>query len=293
VDGAIVTPEAQFAGDAFVALRTGTLAPTRDDIIAFVTGHWRFRIWKHPAPTDWPDMSGCATADALCSRILGHLVSDYAAARGRPEARIWIDHTPEHLRRVRELSRAEVRLSGVHLIRDGRGVAASMGKVDWGPKGIATLAHWWALRIAEGCVAVQILDAEGHSIRYDDIVAAPEQALRGLCTDLGLPYSPELLTSRALDVLDYTRHQHKSVGLRPNPDRATAWQKDLSPREQEIFEAIAGNVLQLLDYPRFHPDARAESFAERVGTWLKHNPVRRRLVKRARRKRNAALVGGS
>lgn len=290
VDTAIVTPEAQFAGEAFTALRDGTLAGNQKDITDFITGHWRYQIWKHPVPTDWPDMSDCASADSLCSRILGHLVSDYAAQRGRPGARIWVDHTPKNLRHVRDMSRSDLRLSLVHLIRDGRGVAASMKNVDWGPKDIATLASWWATRIAEGLAAEKFLGDGSTSIRYDDIVTDPEAGFRSLCADLGLTYTPKILTSRALEVPDYTRAQHKAVGHSPNPARAVAWKQDLSSREQEIFEASAGDVLQLLGYARLHPKARRQNSVERIGTWLKYNPVQRRFVKHARQRRRARMI---
>jgi hypothetical protein len=42
---AIVTPEAQFASEALAAVASGRVAATPRDIIGFIAGHWRFRIW--------------------------------------------------------------------------------------------------------------------------------------------------------------------------------------------------------------------------------------------------------
>lgn len=291
VDRTIVTPEAQFAAEAFAAIETGDLKPNPDDIIAFVTNHWRYQIWKDPLPQSWPSFDDCVDGAAICTRVVGHIVEEHARHQGRPDARIWIDHTPEHLRAVDTLRKhAGFELSAVHLIRDGRGVAASMQNVDWGPQDIVTLAHWWQARIAEGFAAQLLLGSQATPVNYEDIISDPTTAFDKLCADLGLTYSPTMLSSQALKVIDYTRAQHKAVGLQPDPDRATAWKNSLSSRDQEIFEAIAGNTLALLGYERGFLHPRPQTRFEAISALLRQNPVRRRLVKRARKQRRKQIL---
>jgi hypothetical protein len=73
---------------------------------------------------------------------------------------------------------------------------------------------------------------------------------------------------------------------------AAAWTTALSPREQEILDSVAGPVLTFRGYPRRFPDPRAQHRLESIGTWLRHNPVRRRWVKAIRPRRRTALLAG-
>jgi hypothetical protein len=288
-ENAIVTPEAQFASEALAAVRAGTLDPTPEAIVAFITSHWRFQIWNEPAPTTWPDFSGCRSGASICSLVIGHLVSEYARRHGKENARVWIDHTPRHLRAIPDLETSDFELSAVHLIRDGRGVAASMKNVDWGPRDVASLAHWWNARIAEGFAAERALGGRATNMRYDDLVMNPEAALKQLCRDLNIDYSERMLTSQALRVVDYTKSQHKLVGSSLDPSRVAAWESSLSKREQEIFESISGDALRLLGYKRLFPNARSPSFLERLHTAIMYNPVRLRLLRHRRRRRRSAM----
>jgi hypothetical protein len=243
-------------------------------------------------PETWPDLTGCATGGALCSAILGRIVSNYARRHGKPDACVWIDHTPEHLRSIPDLLTSSLAVHGVHVLRDGRAVAASMKAVDWGPRDVVPLAEWWLARVAEGFAATQLLEDRAAQLRFEDLLADPEAELRRLCTTLGLDYSAAMPTSRALAVPDYTRLQHRHVGHAPDASRAEAWRRELPRREQELFEAVAGDALRLLGYPRLFPKPQARGPLERVGSWLIHNPARRRMVKHVRRRRRAALLHG-
>jgi hypothetical protein len=228
---------------------------------------------------------------AMCAAILGRIVSDYARHMGKPDARVWIDHTPEHLRAIPALAASGFDLRGVHVLRDGRGVAASMKAVDWGPRDAAALAEWWLARIAEGFAAERLLGQRAASVRFEDVLVEPEAALRRLCAALGLDYSDDMPISQALRVVDYTRAQHRFVGRKPDPARAEAWKTALSAREQEVFESIAGPALALLGYSRGFAAPQAQGRLERVGMWLVHNPVRRRWIKHGRLRRRAAVLG--
>ena len=155
---------------------------------------------------------------------------------------------------------------------------------------MASLAHWWLARLAEGFAAERALGPNASSVRFEDFVQGPEDTLRTLCGDLGLTYRDAMLTSGALHVTHYTRGQHQFVGRPPDPSRVTAWHTALSPREQEVFEHLAGDALRLLGYDRRFIAPRPASRLERLKTWLIHNPLRRRWVKHLRQKRRAALL---
>ncbi|MEM6888575.1 MAG: sulfotransferase [Pseudomonadota bacterium] len=291
-DGVIVTPEAQFASDAFRALTSGRLAPATEDIIGYLINHWRYRIWNDPVPTDWPDVSACRDKHAVCARLISHIVRQHARLRGCAGATVWVDHTPEHLGRSPDLVKSGIALSAVHLIRDGRGVAASMRGVDWGPRDAAALAHWWLAQLAQGLAAEQCV-ATDTCVRahFEDLVADPARSLETICDALDLSFSSAMLSSRALKLVAYTQAQHRAVGLKADQARATAWQQCLGARDQEVFEHIAGDALAMLGYPLGYSQPRPRSRMETLIAHLQDNAVRRRMVKwRRRRRRTRSLA---
>ncbi|CAL9390781.1 hypothetical protein SUDANB6_01254 [Streptomyces sp. enrichment culture] len=50
-----------------------------------------------------------------------------------------------------------------------------------------------ALRYMEAVEAARTADAGGHTVRYEDITAAPEEQMRRLCAFLGVDYEPAML----------------------------------------------------------------------------------------------------
>jgi hypothetical protein len=50
-------------------------------------------------------------------------------------------------------------------------------------------------------------------------------------------------------VPEYTLKQHALVGKEPDASRVDAWEKELTPRQIEIFEFYTGDLLRYLGYP--------------------------------------------
>jgi hypothetical protein len=99
-EAAIVTPEAQFATEALAAVAVGQLPPDpRAGSSPSSPGTGGSASGMSRCPPRGPTLRPARTVP-LCSAILGHIVADYARRHGKPEARFWIDHTPEHLRAV-------------------------------------------------------------------------------------------------------------------------------------------------------------------------------------------------
>jgi hypothetical protein len=88
-----------------------------------------------------------------------------------------------------------------------------------------------------------------------------------------------------------TLDQHRLVGSAPRVERSWAWKEELSPRQIEIFESIAGNVLHHLDYEtlywpravphrsieRYRLEAKEFVYREVVNRWKKRLRYRRAL----------------
>lgn len=79
---------------------------------------------------------------------LGQLVLDvvdpYAFGRGGRE---WAESTPDNAAAARSLLHVLPTARVVHVVRDGRDVAASVVTMPWGPDGLDEALDWWATRL--------------------------------------------------------------------------------------------------------------------------------------------------
>ena len=225
--------------------------------------HWRFKIWQLEIdPADAPKSSYVD--------LLHWLVRSYAAAHDLTGS-VWVDHTPENINYAPTLLKAFPNTQMVHIIRDGRAVANSIMPLDWGPNTIIRAATWWKGIVRQG-VAVE----EAHPsarivrVRYEDLVFEPEVTVAQLCDQLDLVYEAGMLTASGFRAPGYTTNQHAMIGKRPDPSRATRWKETLTPRQIEIFESLAGDLLHELGYDlQYGGDARPPTSLERIQARVK------------------------
>lgn len=254
----IAIPEAQFVAD---------LAPARGDeavdlggVIDAIEQHYRYKIWNFDLGGKRPQGSG-PYAEAI-----RWLVRQYGAAEGKPDPRRWIDHQPGHVREIMELRAHFPALKAVHVVRDGRAIAASVMPLNWGPNAIQSAANYWTQRVAMGMALREYLGAENFmQVRYEDLVADPDAELAKICGFLGMEFDPAMSDGKGFKVPAFTQNQHALVGKRPDPSRLQSWRKTLSAREIEIFEALVGPLLTYLGYERdYGHEARLPTLAEKV-----------------------------
>ena len=261
-------PESQFMDDQLAHADADGRIDARA-ALSRIVAHERFRLlWdlpSDPAPVQ-PAELGATLADLWTGLALA-----YGRKLGQPAADVWIDHTPTNFRRVRGLLRLFPAARFIHLVRDGRAVAASLLPLDWGPNNALHAAEFWMARCALGLAAELDLGTDRVlRVRYEDILQEPESSLRRITSFIGLDYEPEMASANASKPTRYHERQHHLVGQAPVPSRAAGWQQVLSRREVEMFEAETGDFLETLGYqPRYGvramPATRVEVFRLRLG----------------------------
>ena len=197
-------------------------------------------------------------------------VARFLAARlAQNGKRIWADKTPENIGRFDFVLRHFPSARLVHVIRDGRDVAASLRRQPWmklrdrsGPAALARCGAYWAERVAAGS------RLRGHpryvEIRYEDLVRRPEATLRGLLEFLGLDWSDRLL-----------RAETAAAEAAAGPIFASSigrWRHELSPAEAAALKPVCGPLLRELGYENdpgwtAAPAARARRFPKRWSRW--------------------------
>ena len=241
----ICTPESQFKISVYRRQNLqGNDAPDLRKTAEIIGKHWRFRIWGI-------DMAGIPYSGMHSYReLILWLVRSYAVKFSRPHAGTWIDHTPANIQYADTLAELFPAARFIHLVRDGRAVAASIIPLDWGANTIDRAAYSWKEYISYGIAAEASLGNDRLlRVRFEDLIHQPHRTLERICLFLHLQYQPRMMQGGGFRVPGYTALQHALLGKEPDAQRARAWEKKLSPRQIEIFESIAGDLLSSLGYP--------------------------------------------
>lgn len=188
------------------------------------------------------------------SEFVSAVYDELAASQDKPIAG---EKSPGYCRHLERLHSLLPWSRFVHLVRDGRDVALSIK--DWG-KGAAKLelwkeepiaigALWWRRDIRLGCGQGRALPADRYrEFRYERLVEYPESSLREMAEFLGLPFDAAMLEYHR----GRTRHDPglsaKAAWLPPTRG-VRDWRTQMSVRERELFEALAGSELADLGYP--------------------------------------------
>jgi Sulfotransferase family len=193
------------------------------------------------------------------AKFVSGIFDAYADLHGKPLAG---EKTPDYVRHLTILRQLWPKAKFVHLLRDGRDVALSAmnwkRKADrlqslfptWKEHPLATAAAWWQWHVAPAREVGLPLGGNTYcELRYEDLVAQPERECGRLCAFMGLPFDVAMLrfhegrqrTETGLDAKN--AWQPITPGLRN-------WRQEMPPEDLELFEAVAGELLEELNYPR-------------------------------------------
>jgi len=257
----ICSPESHFKIELLRPLRGKTDEIALTAVANRMIKHWRFTLWDVSLDTALIDQEadGNSYAD-----LLNWLISQYAANEKKSEADIWVDHTPENVSYADSLISLFPDAKFIHIVRDGRAVAASAIPLDWGPNTIIKAARWWLRMVSFGLAAETLLPSNQiFRIRYEDLITNTDACLQEICHFLEIEYEPEMVQATGFRPPLYTTSQHKSVGQYPNRRSLDRWKTTLSAREIELFEHQTRNFLTYLGYPmKYALTAKGPSFRE-------------------------------
>ena len=224
-----------------------------------------FRMWGID-PDDLASRNGDAPGHDLTYRqVIEDLVRQYAVAADRESADVWVEHIPHNIRHVHALLAEFPDAVILHLIRDGRGVAASLLPVGWGAGTELAAAGYWAEHLAYGFAAERQAPDLVHRVHYERLLREPQAELARLCEIAGLEMEPQLGRETRFPIPRDTLGQHALVARPPDPARADSWKTALSRRQIETFEYQAGELLRSLGYElEFGGRATPPSMVERM-----------------------------
>ncbi|HYI75110.1 MAG TPA: sulfotransferase [Gaiellaceae bacterium] len=191
--------------------------------------------------------SGMPTGDAVAA-----IFETYAAATGKPR---WGDKTPMYMRHLPLLARLFPDAQYVHLIRDGRDAALSFLQMPEGtftrtwahPTTPAEFACLWRKEVADArAIDRRLGTGRYHEVRYEQLVASPEDVVREICAFASIPFEPAMLDYTG--AVDVSAKPHQQRLLTPPTSGVRSWREDMQAADVEAFEAVAGDLLAELGY---------------------------------------------
>lgn len=211
--------------------------------------HPRFRRWELSEETarrsfrDEPP----ATLAAAFRRVYALFAED----RGKQR---YGDKTPAYIHHISSIAGLFPEARFVHLVRDGRDVALSRldhPTMSASPSDIAIL---WKRGIEKGRRMGRHLGAHRYrEVRYEDLVKDPEEVTRSVCDFIELGFQPVMLSyhQRANEIIRPTRHPRSHGRINLPPTRGLRdWQTQMPPADIELFDILAGGLLEELGYER-------------------------------------------
>lgn len=275
--GVVALPESQFIFEAAYLHQDANASLA--EVAGYISNHLRFAAWR---------CAGCAPPqrhlkDELSYRgFIDALIRDYARATGVADVRTFVDHSPNNRSNVRILKRHFPEMKFVHMVRDGRGVAASLMAQDWGPNDILEAAQVWQENVAAGFAACDYLGDAGQSLRFESLVKEDDETLQTVASLAGASSFSAAKETTSFITPVYAEPTHGLVKEKPSRARSEAWRQNLSAREIELFEYYAGALLDALGYERVFPRgaARKANPVEKVRMMIRRRVSYRRNKRR-------------
>lgn len=171
----------------------------------------------------------------------------YAEVRGASRV---VEKTPAHLAHVPRILQWYPDARVVLVLRDGRDAVTSMLAADFTHDDLRRHACNWRRAAELGEELASRYPGSLHTVRYEDLVANPRDALSRLHEFLGIPLDPkQLVSGEAPNVVPGWESPWKARAIAPiDPSRVGSWRHRATHAQRWAMNAIMGDVLNRLGY---------------------------------------------
>jgi hypothetical protein len=171
----------------------------------------------------------------------------YAAIRETSRCPVLLESTKD-LRRLKLLYLKMPRAYRLlYMIRDGRAVAASDMRRTKMPMEQA-VRRWMNYHRQADYVLSSVPTASILRVRYEELCRTPATILQGICDFIGIPFKSEMVQLRKQEAHNIGGNPMR---FRQNEDTIRLderWRCDLSPKDIDTFERVAGRMNRRLGY---------------------------------------------
>lgn len=163
----------------------------------------------------------------------------------------WGEKTPHNLFYVAEILQDFPNAQFIYLTRDGRDSSSEYLLSAFGPTNIFAAAEIWNMcQKAVKPWRNKLSEDQWLDVKYEELVANPEQVLRQVCVFLNEEYTQEMLEFYKGPIASRrgTTRDHAPLGSPVSTKYIGRYKNELSINEQRIFATVAGEELKESGY---------------------------------------------
>ena len=186
------------------------------------------------------------------------VMDDMVRAQGMQR---WAENSPEGLLHLPAIKRQIPNALILHIIRDGRDVALSLGKLKyvrplpWEERqSLLGAGAYWEWIVERGRRYGSLFGADYFEIHFEDLISSPQQTLNqiGRFLDHDLDYKRILRVAYGSVSKPNTSFRSESPDAGHNP--VGRWKKGFAPQQLSKFERMVGSTLRELGYETSRAD---------------------------------------
>jgi hypothetical protein len=218
--------------------------------------HPRFLVWDMDPDLLREHVNTAGPRDY--AELVAATFEAYAKSRNKER---WGDKTPGYSAYMPYLQKLFPGALFIHMIRDGREVAASLADFPWGPRSAVGGAFWWRKKITKARRdAAKLMMGTYIEVRLDELIARPEDTMRRVCDFLKESYVPEMMSYperyRGKELVPEERHL-----VKPPTAELRDWRRGLNRLDERAIEAVCRPRLKELGYDAGPIDPIASAYA--------------------------------
>jgi hypothetical protein len=178
---------------------------------------------------------------------LGTVFRLYAEGFDRPR---WGDKWPAYHRYLEIVMRLFPDAQIVHIVRDPRDCVASLKRMPWWNRPVHHSVSAWAQSVDHTEAAIRRWPGSVIRVKYERLVADPEQELKQLAAALGEDYDPQMAEPERLApvAVPERKHWHTNTRVSPTTTAVGRWQEELEPWEVALCERALGGRMARFGY---------------------------------------------
>jgi hypothetical protein len=211
-------------------------------------------ILQTPTVRKWPleltpEALARAAREPTFAGVYEALHVAYAGLEGKAR---WGEKTPRNSFWMDEIRGLFPEAQFIHIVRDGRDQAIDISDSLLWPYSVYSGASLWQRYVNAVHDSARRLPGEAfHEIRYEDLCAAPEAAIRRLCEFLGEPFDPGMLTPHETRTARaWSSHPLHARTAQPISTKyCEMYRTRLSHEDVAALEGMIGGTLQRFGYP--------------------------------------------
>ena len=215
------------------------------ELLEEIITHSRFHEWgldessartaaARRSPKTWP-----ALVDAL-----------FSAFAEKQSKNRWGDKTPTHIDHLPVLARWFPSAQFVHIVRDGRAVAASLAEQAWGPRNPMSASFYWRGAVQRARrYGARLGPTRYLEVRLEDLIDDTQAGLERICEFLEEPFETAMLDYpvRVAATNKPIAPPHAALALPPTPGLRD-WRHEMTPLAQRAVESVCRPALKRFGY---------------------------------------------